>query len=123
MNFKIDENLPMEVRDLLTRSGHNVVSVLDQQLGGAPDAAIASACQDENRALITLDLGFSDIRAYPPEDYPGLVVLRLRRQDTPHVLDIFSKLLTVVSTETMVGRLWIVEEDRVRVHGESSDPP
>lgn len=27
--------------------------------------------------LITFDMGFADIRAYPPEAAPGLIVLRL----------------------------------------------
>ena len=38
---------------------------------GAVDPDVAQACQKEARALVTLDLDFSDIRAYPPEDYQG----------------------------------------------------
>ena len=63
MNFKIDENLPLEFIDLLREAGHDAVSVLDQQLGGADDSTVAARCRQEHRVLITLDLdtGSSDL--------------------------------------------------------------
>ena len=36
-------------------------------MAGAVDPDVAQACQKEARALVTLDLDFSDIRAYPPK--------------------------------------------------------
>jgi len=52
---------------------------------------------------VTLDLDFADIRTYPPEDYPGLIVLRLGWQDKPHVLDVFRKLLKAIGREPLEG--------------------
>ena len=114
MDFKIDENLPVEVADLLTRAGHTATTVLDQRLGGEADADIALVCQREKRALVTLDTGFADIRVYPPERYSGLVVLRLRWQEKPHVLDVVSRVMPTFLTEPLARRLWIVEETRIR---------
>ena len=56
MKFKVDENLPVRVAQRLQEAGHDAVTVLDQQLGGATDAVLVQICQQENRALITLDL-------------------------------------------------------------------
>jgi hypothetical protein len=42
--------------------------------------------QKGKAALVTLDTDFCDIRKYSPQDYHGLIVLRLKRQDKPHVL-------------------------------------
>lgn len=81
MQFKIDENLPEEVALILGDAGHDAVTVLSQKLGGAEDQKIASICKEENRILVTSDTGFADIRTYPPIDYPGIIVLRLRRLD------------------------------------------
>lgn len=119
MDFKIDENLPVETADLLRRAGHDSWLARDQGLSGSPDADVSAVCRNERRALITLDLGFGDIRAYPPADYHGLVVLRLQRQDKKHVLDVIERLIPLFSTEPLGGRLWIVEEWRVRVRGGS----
>ena len=76
MGFKIDENLPVEVADLLCRVGYDAVAVVEQHLEGASDSDIVSVCQEEGRALITLDTDFADICAYPPAQFPGLIVLR-----------------------------------------------
>lgn len=67
--------------------------------------------------MITLDTNFADIRAYPLAHFPGLIVLRLHRQDKPHVLEVINRLLPLLSTEPLEHLLWIVEEDRVRIRG------
>ena len=115
MRFKIDENLPAEVAELLREEGHEANTVLEQGLGGRGDPDIASACQREHLVLITLDTDFSDIRSYPPENFAGLIVLRLRQQDKTHVLELISRLIPMFSAEPLTGRLWIVEEERVRI--------
>ena len=35
MRFKLDENLPIELKRRFTESGHDAVTVLDQGMGGA----------------------------------------------------------------------------------------
>jgi len=69
----------------------------------------------ERRALLTLDLGFADIRRHPPEEYSGLVVLRLSRQDRDEVLDLIRSLLPFLQQNPLEGRLWIVRRGEVRV--------
>lgn len=78
MQFKIDENLPVEIAELLVIAGHDAKTVNDQRLEGALDSELANVCCVENRTLITLDTDFSDITAYPPENFPGIIVLRIR---------------------------------------------
>jgi predicted nuclease of predicted toxin-antitoxin system len=117
MKFKIDENLPVEAAESLRQMGYEATTVLEQRLGGGADAHIASVCQQEGRALVTLDTDFADIRSYPPGEYPGLIVLRLKRQDKLHVLEIIARLKEALSSEALEGYLWIVEEGRVRIRG------
>ena len=76
-----------------------------------------SVCQREKRALITLDTDFADIRAYPPQEFPGLIVLRLHGQEKTHVLEILDHLMRVLSSEPLEQHLWIVEETRIRIRG------
>jgi len=115
MRFKIDEILPIEAAQLLRSAGHDATTVSEQDMAGAPDADIASACQRENRALVTLDTDFADIRTYPPDRFRGFVVLRLKRQSKPHVLDTLRSVLPSFSSESLARHLWIVEEDRIRI--------
>ena len=76
MRFKIDEHLPLEIKDLLAQHRHDPVTVAEEGMAGSIDPDVAQVCRKEARALLTLDLDFSDIRAYPPEDYHGIVVFR-----------------------------------------------
>ena len=115
MRFKVDENLPLEVAERLRASGHDAQTVLEQELGGSDDSRLVALCQREGRALVTLDMDFADIRAYPPADLPGLIVLRLGRQDKMTVLSVLAQLIEVLRSESLTGKLWIVEENRVRI--------
>lgn len=115
MRFKIDENLPEALVAVLAEKGHDACTAREQTLNGHPDLDLAAACKAEQRAIVTLDLDFSDITAFPPEEYAGIVVLRVRNQSKPHVVSIFRALLPLFDTEPLKGHLWIVEENRVRV--------
>lgn len=64
---------------------------------------------------MTLDTDFADLRHYPPEKHPGLLVLRLGKQDKPHVLSVFRRALQVLSEEPIIGHLWMVDETRIRI--------
>jgi predicted nuclease of predicted toxin-antitoxin system len=118
VKFKIDENLPQEFAELLCKASHDAESVFDEGLVGEADSTIIDVCKIEERCLITLDLDFSDMRTYPPSDLPGLIVLRLRNQDKFSVVALVPKLVELFNLEKVTGRLWIVEEDRVRIRGE-----
>jgi predicted nuclease of predicted toxin-antitoxin system len=118
MKFKTDENLPTEAADLLRAAGHDAVTVGEQRLGGSVDATVGSVCQREGRVLVTLDLDFADIQTYPPDRYPGFVVLRLVRQDKARVLRVIARTIPLLMSEAVAGRLWIVEDHQVRIHGE-----
>jgi predicted nuclease of predicted toxin-antitoxin system len=120
MNFKTDENLPMEVADLLRQNGHDALSVMDQQLAGRPDVDVAAACQAEQRVLVTLDLDFSDIRSYPPEDYFGIIVLRPVLQTIASNLRLTGSAISQFGTLPLAGHLWIVQEHQIRIRGDSS---
>lgn len=118
MRFKVDENLPVEVADLLKAAGHDAATVNDEGVGGATDPDLADLVRRENRVLVTLDAGFGDIRTYSPRDYPGLLVLRLPRQDKAFVLQVCQRLVGQLAKESVAGRLWIVEANRIRVRSD-----
>lgn len=115
MRFKVDENLPQEVAGLLREGGHDAVSVSDQGMGGAKDGALFERCCSEGRVLVTLDLDFTNIQAYPPATTPGILVLRLSRQDKPWVLETVRRVMPVLEVASVARSLWILEEDRVRI--------
>ena len=117
MIFKIDEILPAEFVSILVGAGHDATSVISQNLQGSPDSRIIEVCLAENCSLITQDLDFADIRSYPPANYPGLAVLRLSKQDKYTLIEALQRVLPSFDSETPRGRLWIIEEQRIRIRG------
>ena len=115
MRFKLDENLSIQLKRLFTEAGHDVATVLDEGLGGAADAELASVCLLEERVLVTQDGDFADIRMYPPGRYPGIVILRLSDQARDAILAVGADLVQMLATSSPEGQLWIVEESRVRI--------
>lgn len=115
MKFKVDENLPVDLTELFRTHGHDAMTVLDQDLGGTKDPALAAVCQQERRAIITLDTDFADIRTYPPKQYRGIVVFRLGSQTRDHILEVGGRFLTALGFQDLDGQLWIVDETQIRV--------
>ena len=115
MRVKLDENLPVQLKHLFTESGHDAATVLDEGMGGATDAEVTRVCTDEDRVLVTQDMDFADIRAYPPGEYPGIVVFRLTSQSRDALLEVGAKLIETLRNSTPNGQLWIVEDLRVRI--------
>jgi hypothetical protein len=117
MRFLIDEGLPTSAVHLLREYGHEAVHVNDLNLRGAGDDRIAAHAQRENLCIIAADLDFSDIRNYPPEEYRGLVVLRVPRSASGAFIS--SLIQYLIESEHVLtqlpGRLAIVEPGRIRM--------
>lgn len=116
MKFKLDENLSVSLAQVFSAAGYDAHTVVQQALGGQPDDRVIDVCKREGRALVTLDLDFSNIQAYPPSTFAGIVVLRLASQGHGAVESAVHRMLSVLSREPLVGMLWIVEEQRIRIH-------
>ena len=65
MKFKLDENLPVSSTAILISAGHDVDTVTQEGLIGAPDRDVVTAATAAGRILISLDRGLGDIRTYP----------------------------------------------------------
>jgi len=73
-------------------------------------------CQ-EKRVLVTLDLDFAEVLRFPPEATAGIAVLRSPGRLWPGaIVARMQELASVLRTEPIDGRLWIVEPGRVRIH-------
>jgi predicted nuclease of predicted toxin-antitoxin system len=115
VKFKLDENLSPSLLGMFAAVGHDAHSVVQQGLGGKRDERVIDVCRREGRALITLDLDFSNILAYPPANFAGIVVLRLPDQAHVTVKSAIQRVLDLLPQEPIAATLWIVEERRIRI--------
>lgn len=117
MKLKLDENLPDDLALFFRESGYDAMSVREQDLNGSPDRLISRICIQEQRILVSLDLDFADIRMYPPEEYAGLIVFRLKSQDRDSIIKASKKVIDCLAEETIRHCLWIVEDNNLRIRG------
>ena len=123
MKFKTDENLPVEAAEDLRQAGHDALTVAEQHLAGQADVRVADVCRAEGRAVVTLDLDFSDIRVYPPSEYAGIVVLRPSVQTITNIRRLVGQVIALLPTEPLAGHLWIVDEGQVRIRQGTQGTP
>lgn len=115
MKFKIDENLPEEYTSILEKAGFQADTVADEKLSGRDDSVIIDQCKSEHRILITLDLDFGNIRAYPPRSLPGIIVMRPHAQDKLTLMAMLERVIPALLRQAPDHQLWIAEADRIRI--------
>lgn len=117
MKFKLDENFGTRTQQLFRASGHDVLTVRDQQLQGCTDQRLYEICRTEQRCLITFDLDFSDVLRFPPQQGHGIVVIRVPHNPSLSLLEqLIRQFLKSLETMSVENKLWIVEAGRIRIH-------
>ena len=115
MRIKLDENLPLGLREVLGATGHEIHSVFDEGLAGQPDEILWKACQTEQRFLITQDLAFSDVRKYPPGSHAGIMVVRLADDSRENLIRSVAQAWQRPEASSFAGALVVVTEIKVRI--------
>ena len=109
--------MPRATADVIRSLGHDAIDVRDQGWGATPDDFPAAQCQHGVRCMMTRDMDFADILAYPPLHYPGIAVFRLsERTNRDLILGLVQSFFAMTDViQRLPGRLAIVEVDRVRL--------
>lgn len=121
MKLKLDENLAERHRVRLESAGHDVRTVGQQGMRGVGDTDLFEVCKNERRVLVTLDLDFSNVLAFPPGGTPGVVVLRGRDALLRTIDLLIESLSYALEDGNPSGTLWIIEPGRLRIHLEGDD--
>lgn len=83
MRIKLDENIAASAAVRLTALGHDIHTVIEENLSGRVDSDVWAAAQLEGRFLITQDLDFSDKRRFAAGSHAGVLAtpnkVRVRR--------------------------------------------
>ncbi len=115
MRFKLDENLPHLATNIFLEAGHDADTVFDEDLAGQPDEIVVAAAVSENRVLVTLDLDFSDLRAYPIGTHCGIVVPRPIDESRAATHATLMTLIAAGDLDGLGGALAIVTHDLIRI--------
>jgi predicted nuclease of predicted toxin-antitoxin system len=115
VRIKLDENLPAGLVPLLAALGHDVDTVLAEDIGGKDDDVVWRAAQRDRRFLVTQDLDFSDARKYAPGTHHGLLLVRLPQPGRIALQERVASLFRTEAVETWSGCLVTATPRKVRV--------
>ena len=115
MKFKIDENIPLQLKALIRKCGYEACDVYQQRLSGKDDIAVLSRCKKEKYILITQDKDFENSYAYPSGSHAGIIVLRLSSQGVDSVLTAIKRLFTTVDISKIEEVITIIDQSSIRV--------
>jgi len=115
VKLKLDENLGLRWVAHLRDAGHDVDTVHDENLLGADDRTVLGAAVEAGRALVTLDLDFSNPLRFPPAVTAGIAVLRVSDRPGLDEIDaVVQRLTEALAAGEVNGHLWVIDASRVR---------
>ncbi|RIK50647.1 MAG: hypothetical protein DCC59_13040 [Chloroflexi bacterium] len=117
LRFITDEDVPRSTARVLRDAGFDAVDVRNVGLQGKSDDEVFRYAQEENRLIVTCDMGFSNILNFPPSENHGILVVRIPDSEP---IDVFNR--EVLHAVREVGdhlsrHLAIIEVGRVRLRG------
>jgi predicted nuclease of predicted toxin-antitoxin system len=88
----------------------------------ATDDQVIQVCKAEGRALVTLDLDFSNPLVFPPGQHSGIAVLRLPSKPSHGALvAVVRTLVEAMDRESLAGALWSINHRAASETEEDAD--
>jgi predicted nuclease of predicted toxin-antitoxin system len=120
LRFLCDQCVPQEITLHLQNSGHQLRRLREVLPIRSPDPAVIAKAQELDVILLSLNGDFSDIVAYPPAKYGGIIAIQLHNHPEiiPRVLERLTTFLQANPAQSFYHRrLFLVEVHRIRLRG------
>jgi hypothetical protein len=116
LRFLIDEDCPLSLKNLLSSKGYDTIHVKTSGLSGTKDLQLFIFAQQEQRIIISRDLGWANIKTYPPKTHCGLIILRFPFEATAiEIWQVVKRFIDRVDIPEIVGAIVIVDKNKFRV--------
>jgi predicted nuclease of predicted toxin-antitoxin system len=118
LRFFCDQCVPAEISHTLRLAGHDVLNLREALPMRASDPEVIAKARELDRVLISLNGDFSDIVAYPPGEYGGIIAIQLHNHPEiiPQLMERLAAFLAAhPAREYYHAKLFIVEVHRVRI--------
>ncbi len=118
LKFFADHCVSNFIVQTLREAGYEVLRLRDHIPTDSADEVVISEAQAVGAILISLDGDFSDIVAYPPSNYRGIINLQIRDHPevTPQIVERLLAFLTAhAEPDYYRWKLFVVEVHRIRI--------
>lgn len=122
MKFKLDENTPLILKQVIETMGNNDVdSIFHENLTGIDDRDLIKICKSNDRILITQDNDFLNIDLFPDTSHCGIIILKSRTQGKGAVKTLFEKFLKQFSIENAKNKVIVVGPSQISIRDVESE--
>ena len=111
----LDNCVPRRYLNLLRKWNYGVVLMSESIPHDAPDPQVIGLAIELDAVLLTVDLDFSNILDYPPQNYQGIIVLRYQVGDESDLDKTLKTSLDDLYRDKLRGCLVIVNSKRDRL--------
>ena len=118
LHFFSDQCVPTEITGLLRQHQHRVTRLREVLPVRSPDPVVIAKAQELDAILLSLNGDFSDIVAFPPGAFGGIIAIQLHNH--PEVIPpLMKRWLDFCAAnpepEFYRGKLFLVEPHRIRI--------
>lgn len=118
LRFLCDQCIPAEISNHLRQQDYVVILLREVLPIRSPDPEVIAKAKELNAVLVSLNGDFSDIVAYPPNQYLGIISIQLHNHPEiiPQIMQKMLSFLAANKESTFYhGKLIIVEAHRIRI--------
>ena len=109
--FLLDENIRIGVKKFL----ENKRFIVEYVPKGSTDSEVLSLAKEKKSVLVTHDTDFANSFLYPPNEFSGIVVIRIYPPTLDKILPSLERFLSEV--KEFKGRLFLLEVEGFKVVG------
>lgn len=114
MRFLVDMPLSPGLAAWLERQGHDAVHASEMGLYRASDSVILERARNEERVVVTADLGFSRLLVSLQSKGPALVLFRGGNYSEQEAVERLQRTLETIPAEELAGSIVVIEKGRIR---------
>ena len=111
----LDNCVPRRYLRLLREWEYDAILMSEHIPHNASDKQLIALATELDAVLLTIDLDFSNILDYPPQDYQGMIVLRYQVRDEPDLDLTLKTALNDLYRDNLRGCLVIVTPKHYRL--------
>lgn len=118
LRFFADHCTPSLIINTLRSAGYEVLLLREHIAKDSPDQLVIAKAQELDSILLSLNGDFSDIVAYPPSHFIGIIALQIRNHPEiiPQLIERLKDYLSIhPSMDHYKGKLLLVEVHRIRI--------
>lgn len=118
MTLLLDQCVPRKYFHLLKKWGYKATLLNEHVSPTIDDPDVLALAKQLDAVLLTVDMDFSNIKTYPPQNYNGIVVMRYQAQDEEKVSLALRQALEELYPDKLKSVLVVIKGDRYVIRRE-----